>query len=154
MLRSCDLQYEGKHHSGIDDCKNIARICLKMHSEGFRFKADDMTSFSEDYDPSKDPSIKDYNASPFASQVRFSDEELKTAVFLRGLPFSATENDIFAFFGKLEPEAVQVLLEPDGRSSGRAVAKFSDAPRASKAQAEYHRKYMSNRYIEVTPAIY
>ena len=30
MLAECDMELEGRHHSGIDDCKNIARICRKM----------------------------------------------------------------------------------------------------------------------------
>lgn len=33
MLKMMKLDLEGRHHSGIDDCKNIARIVEKMRSE-------------------------------------------------------------------------------------------------------------------------
>ena len=29
MLELCGLELEGRHHSGIDDCKNLARIVIK-----------------------------------------------------------------------------------------------------------------------------
>lgn len=38
MLRILDLNHEGRHHSGIDDCKNIANIVKEMGSEGFEFR--------------------------------------------------------------------------------------------------------------------
>lgn len=33
MLNHAKLELEGKHHSGIDDCKNISRIVTKMRKE-------------------------------------------------------------------------------------------------------------------------
>ena len=30
MLKKLDLQHEGKHHSGIDDVKNICNICIEL----------------------------------------------------------------------------------------------------------------------------
>lgn len=30
MLRCLNLKPEGKHHSGIDDVRNIARVCLEL----------------------------------------------------------------------------------------------------------------------------
>ncbi len=38
MLKSCGLELEGRHHSGIDDTRNIARVLRKMLSDGYRFK--------------------------------------------------------------------------------------------------------------------
>ena len=35
MLNILDLELEGRHHSGIDDCKNIARICTQMLNDGW-----------------------------------------------------------------------------------------------------------------------
>jgi len=35
MLDSLDLELEGRHHSGIDDTKNIARICTAMLNDGW-----------------------------------------------------------------------------------------------------------------------
>ena len=37
MLNLCGLELEGKHHSGIDDARNIARCVLMCLEEGFEF---------------------------------------------------------------------------------------------------------------------
>jgi ERI1 exoribonuclease 3 len=39
MLNRLGLTLEGKHHSGIDDCKNIARIVVKLREQGCQFQA-------------------------------------------------------------------------------------------------------------------
>lgn len=33
----CDLELEGRHHSGIDDAKNIARCAIKCMELGYTF---------------------------------------------------------------------------------------------------------------------
>ncbi len=38
MLRSLDLALEGRHHRGIDDCHNIARIALALAGRGAKFE--------------------------------------------------------------------------------------------------------------------
>jgi len=35
MLRQLGIALEGRHHSGIDDCRNTARICQRMLSDGW-----------------------------------------------------------------------------------------------------------------------
>ena len=35
MLKKLKLELEGRHHSGIDDCKNILRIVRKMREGGW-----------------------------------------------------------------------------------------------------------------------
>ena len=37
MLKSCKLELEGKHHSGIVDARNLARCVLAMLKAGFVF---------------------------------------------------------------------------------------------------------------------
>lgn len=37
MLDYLNLNLEGHHHSGIDDCKNIKRILQKMITDGYCF---------------------------------------------------------------------------------------------------------------------
>ncbi|KAI0721254.1 exonuclease RNase T and DNA polymerase III [Cerioporus squamosus] len=36
MLRNAHMQLEGRHHSGIDDCKNILRIVQRMRQDGWK----------------------------------------------------------------------------------------------------------------------
>jgi inhibitor of KinA sporulation pathway (predicted exonuclease) len=40
MLKATGLPLVGKHHSGIDDCANIAQLVIKMSNDGFVFTAD------------------------------------------------------------------------------------------------------------------
>lgn len=35
MLEELKMELEGKHHSGIDDCRNIARVVERMISDGY-----------------------------------------------------------------------------------------------------------------------
>lgn len=41
MLESLDLSLEGRHHSGIDDCRNIAKIARKMLADGKKMGLDE-----------------------------------------------------------------------------------------------------------------
>jgi len=36
MLQDLEIKHEGRHHSGIDDCKNIAKICDHMLRRSFK----------------------------------------------------------------------------------------------------------------------
>ena len=36
MLKHLGMDLEGRHHSGIDDCRNIARICRRMMEDGWK----------------------------------------------------------------------------------------------------------------------
>lgn len=37
MLELCKLELEGRHHSGIDDARNIARCAIRCLEEGYEF---------------------------------------------------------------------------------------------------------------------
>jgi inhibitor of KinA sporulation pathway (predicted exonuclease) len=37
MLRKLSIKHEGRQHSGIDDCWNIARLCLYFHRKNYEF---------------------------------------------------------------------------------------------------------------------
>ncbi|XP_055956272.1 ERI1 exoribonuclease 3 [Patella vulgata] len=38
MLSQLKLKHQGRHHSGIDDCKNIANIVIELLKRGYVFK--------------------------------------------------------------------------------------------------------------------
>ncbi|OQV18580.1 putative 3'-5' exoribonuclease 1 [Hypsibius exemplaris] len=42
MLEHLALALEGRHHSGIDDARNLARICLAMLADGVKFRPTDL----------------------------------------------------------------------------------------------------------------
>ena len=42
MLKVLKLPLVGRHHSGIDDCKNIAACAIKIMKDGHAFTTDDV----------------------------------------------------------------------------------------------------------------
>jgi RNA recognition motif-containing protein len=78
-------------------------------------------------------------------------------VRLRGLPFTATVQDIFVFFAQCEivdriasdSNAVDLLLRSNGRPSGQARVRMQTRSDAELAQRLLHGQWMGKRYIEV-----
>lgn len=79
------------------------------------------------------------------------------AVRLRGLPFTAREQDVFAFFSQHDmvdciadgPKAVNFMLRSNGRPSGQAVVQMRCRADAELTLQVLSGQYMGNRYIEV-----
>ncbi|KAL6773789.1 hypothetical protein ACKKBG_A22505 [Auxenochlorella protothecoides x Auxenochlorella symbiontica] len=78
-----------------------------------------------------------------------------TIVKLRGLPFSASVDDIAAFFadptiGLLapNPEKVTIAVAADGRPNGMGFVEF-ESPEAAAAAQTKHRQMMGTRYVEI-----
>lgn len=69
-------------------------------------------------------------------------------VFMRGLPYSATENEIYKFFSPVIPSRVVIEMNRDGRPSGNAFADFVSESDASAAMKK-HKELIGNRYIEL-----
>lgn len=72
---------------------------------------------------------------------------------MRGLPFSASMQDILHFwvgFGVLR--VAQVPLGPDGRPSGEAYAEFASTDEAARALTAKQHGLMGMRYVELYPA--
>jgi heterogeneous nuclear ribonucleoprotein F/H len=69
---------------------------------------------------------------------------------MRGLPFSASKEDISTFFEGYNaiPESVVLVYRNDGRATGEAYVGFS-SPEDSKRAMELHRRTMGSRYIEL-----
>lgn len=56
VLENCGLQLLGRHHSGIDDCRNITRIFQKMVSDGHhidKFKINHVKNTVKEYSGEK-----------------------------------------------------------------------------------------------------
>eukprot|EP01105_Mastigella_eilhardi_P016705 TRINITY_DN3823_c0_g1_i1.p1 TRINITY_DN3823_c0_g1~~TRINITY_DN3823_c0_g1_i1.p1 ORF type:complete len:748 (-),score=199.36 TRINITY_DN3823_c0_g1_i1:112-2052(-) len=76
------------------------------------------------------------------------------ALRMRGLPYSATANDVIYFFSGYD--VVRSLIEfgtlPDGRSNGECLVAFSSQYEAARAMRECNNGHMGSRYIELFPA--
>lgn len=69
---------------------------------------------------------------------------------MRGLPFSASKDDIYIFFEDYNTVSDSIVLtyRSDGRATGEAYVQF-DSAEDSKRAMDLHRKMMGNRYIEL-----
>jgi hypothetical protein len=72
---------------------------------------------------------------------------------LRGLPFTATEEDVCAFIKaqgvKVAQSRLSLVRTRDGRSTGFATLEFDDLPSAAHAQEQLHMRVAGDRYVEV-----
>ncbi|XP_077521376.1 heterogeneous nuclear ribonucleoprotein F-like isoform X1 [Amblyomma americanum] len=69
-------------------------------------------------------------------------------VHMRGLPFRATERDIFEFFQPMNPVNVHLIYEDSGRPSGECDVEFATHEEAVKAMSK-DKAHMQHRYIEL-----
>lgn len=83
----------------------------------------------------------------FASQAKPNSEPI-FVIRMRGIPFSATQQDIKDFFSPLETTAVEVGMEASGRPSGEARVKFSSKEQVKEAM-KLDRKNLGSRYVEL-----
>jgi heterogeneous nuclear ribonucleoprotein F/H len=69
---------------------------------------------------------------------------------MRGLPFTATKEEIAKFFAAYNPilESIVLTYRSDGRATGEAYIGFETADNSSNAM-DLHRKSMGTRYIEL-----
>lgn len=79
------------------------------------------------------------------------------ALRLRGLPYTAKEQDVFAFFAKHDvvefiaecPQAVRMVTKTNGKPLGQAIVQMNSFADAEVATELLNGKYMDSRYIEV-----
>jgi len=67
---------------------------------------------------------------------------------MRGLPYTATEEDVFNFFGVTKPTGTHLIKDDLGRPSGEGFVEFGCEVDAIAAMAK-HRHHIGHRYIEL-----
>ncbi|CAG5099177.1 Oidioi.mRNA.OKI2018_I69.XSR.g16321.t2.cds [Oikopleura dioica] len=86
------------------------------------------------------------------------DDEVRNCVRLRGMPYSATLEDIMNFLGEssqfILPAGVHMVLNQQGRPSGDAFIQLQAPEFASRVALDVnkggcHKKHMGERYVEV-----
>ncbi|EHA98404.1 Heterogeneous nuclear ribonucleoprotein F [Heterocephalus glaber] len=71
-------------------------------------------------------------------------------VHMRGLPYKATENDIYNFFSPLNAVRVHIEIRPNGRVTGEADVEFATNEEAMAAMSkDKDRTNIQHRYIEL-----
>jgi len=90
--------------------------------------------------------------SALSSQTSYKDPKSGSSgsgavVRLRGLPWSATEDDVRDFFAGLQIVSIHLTLDHMGRPSGESFIEFSDESQASMARLR-DRGMMKSRYVQ------
>eukprot|EP01087_Luapelamoeba_hula_P005989 TRINITY_DN1609_c0_g1_i1.p1 TRINITY_DN1609_c0_g1~~TRINITY_DN1609_c0_g1_i1.p1 ORF type:complete len:712 (-),score=90.34 TRINITY_DN1609_c0_g1_i1:19-2154(-) len=162
MVQELGLQWEGRHHSGLDDCMNICNVVSKLLEYNHVFLEPE--TIEEDYDPDTDTLVGDYNRNLalFLRLPEGSTEET-TCVVLRGLPWGAREEDIINFFEQdgngegheagIVDGGVHIVHNKNNRPSGIAYVEFVSPQHCAQALTK-NKAYMgqTGRYIEVYPS--
>jgi len=91
--------------------------------------------------------MDNYDRGPRTLKTLYGDEGTGHRIHMRGLPFSATEEDIADFFHPMHPIAIQIGYE-QGRASGEADVEFSSHEDAVRAMGR-DKCNMQHRYIEL-----
>nr|XP_002736133.1 PREDICTED: epithelial splicing regulatory protein 2-like isoform X1 [Saccoglossus kowalevskii] len=90
---------------------------------------------------------------PILPQQMITSGSVRDCIRMRGLPFSASVEDIMKFLGEfahyIRPHGVHMVLNQQGRPSGDAFIQMISAEKALHAAQQCHRKHMGERYIEV-----
>ncbi|XP_026992883.1 epithelial splicing regulatory protein 2 isoform X2 [Tachysurus fulvidraco] len=77
----------------------------------------------------------------------------RDCVRLRGLPYTASIEDILEFMGEhtidIKPHGVHMVLNQQGRPSGDAFIQMKASDRAFMVAQKCHKKMMKDRYVEV-----
>ncbi|KFP70102.1 RNA-binding protein 12B, partial [Acanthisitta chloris] len=71
-------------------------------------------------------------------------------LFLRGIPYSATEDEVRAFLSGIHVDGVILIKHRNGLNNGDCLVKFS-TPEDALEGLKRHRQYMGQRFIEISP---
>ncbi|XP_072013370.1 epithelial splicing regulatory protein 1-like [Amphiura filiformis] len=78
---------------------------------------------------------------------------VRDCIRMRGLPFTATIEDIMAFLGEfadfIRPQGVHMVYNLQGKPNGEAFIQMLTAEKAFHTAGKCHMKYMGTRFIEV-----
>ncbi|XP_042319455.1 RNA-binding protein 12B-B-like isoform X2 [Sceloporus undulatus] len=78
-------------------------------------------------------------------EEKFMSENLY--LYIQGMPYSATEDDIITFFAGLQVDGI-IMFKTNGRNNGSGVVKFATPSDAMKG-LQRDREYIGNRFIEI-----
>ena len=104
----------------------------------------------DDDEESAPPAKKSVSEAPSAAPTSAASSSTETTVFVKGLPFAMSKEDVSALFGECGPidDVFMLTFEDTGRSRGMCRIKYSTADGANKAVA-YNNTTVGDRTINV-----
>uniref|UniRef100_V9KEY7 Epithelial splicing regulatory protein 2-like protein n=1 Tax=Callorhinchus milii TaxID=7868 RepID=V9KEY7_CALMI len=142
-------------------CEEYALNALKKHKEIlgkryielFRSTAAEVQQVLNRYMSTPLISTLPTSLIPVMPQPFIASGSLRDCIRLRGLPYTATIEDILEFMGEftvdIKPHGVHMVLNQQGRPSGDAFIQMKSADRAFLVAQKCHKKTMKDRYVEV-----
>lgn len=123
--------------TGLDECRTMASIVTKMISDNHLFMKPDYVT-------------KKYEPGTYDKTDSIPDD---TAVKARGLPWQASDRDVFRFFKGLNIArgGVALCLNTHGRRNGEVMVHFESSEQRDMA-LQRHKHNLGKRYVEVFKA--
>ncbi|XP_067392510.1 RNA-binding protein 12B [Emydura macquarii macquarii] len=135
--------------SGVGNLSNlVAAITKGINKSGYVSSNHPEAGFHTNGTRHGDTSIpkSNYNQSRRES---FSSDDVY--LFLHGIPYSATEDEVRAFFSGLRVDGVIFIKRQNGLNNGDGLVKFA-TPHGALEGLKRHKQYMGPRFIEISPA--
>lgn len=149
LLTRTHLKFEESDESGSEELVHDANQPLETKSklsdvEYLRSKV--VKRLDEDRVSSEEDHVS------LSSELCDEDLEVKSTKFtlkMRGLPFSATQEDIKNFFCPLSIRKIHFVQTGKRRPSGKAFVEFYNESDL-KQSLKHHKEYINNRYVELS----
>ncbi|XP_072135254.1 epithelial splicing regulatory protein 2 isoform X3 [Mobula birostris] len=142
-------------------CEEFAQNALKKHKEIlgkryielFRSTAAEVQQVLNRYMSTPLISTLPAPIIPVIPQPFIATGSTRDCIRLRGLPYTASIEDILDFMGEftidIKPHGVHMVLNQQGRPSGDAFIQMKSPDRAFLVAQKCHKKTMKDRYVEV-----
>lgn len=142
-------------------CEEFAQNALKKHKEIlgkryielFRSTAAEVQQVLNRYMSAPLISTLPAPLIPLLPQPFIATGSTRDCIRLRGLPYTASIEDILDFMGEftidIKPHGVHMVLNQQGRPSGDAFIQMKSPDRAFLVAQKCHKKTMKDRYVEV-----
>lgn len=141
----------GAGHSGGSGVGNLSNLVAAIKKGIGKHSYESLTRLAGDFTSSDSRNNNPNNSKSNYNQSR---KELLKAdnlyLFIRGMPYSATEDDVRTFFSGLQVVDM-IMLKTDGQNNGDGLVKFATISDAMKGR-QRNREYMGTRFIEVHPS--
>ncbi|KAK9403161.1 RBM12B: RNA-binding protein 12B [Crotalus adamanteus] len=139
------------NNSGTSDVGNLSNT-VQVIKKGIGKSSHDSRIPLEDEFHSSGPRNTNINISKsnFNQPRKEVSKSDRLYLFIRGMPYSSTEDDVFNFFSGLQVEKV-LMLKTNGQINGDGFVKFATLSDAMKG-LQRDRNYIGSRFIEVRPS--
>lgn len=147
MQNTLEMSRKNKNpkHPAVPPSGDMSRST--MMKRGASQNKNEKKNYDSDLNSSGSKHSDSYGKKYDKKEVSASNDELY--LFLYGLPYSATEEDIRRFFKGLDVVDIVFLLRPNGLKNGNGFVKFGSVKDAEAAMG-FNNEYIGHRFISLS----